>query len=333
MEADTWTQIPDTRMTDVCPEDPDIQGVLGCVGVVSAWGGAALDTRRNRLLVWGGGHADYSGNELYAFDLLEGTWARLTDPSPGPSSQMYSVDPLPDGTPVSRHTYDGLVYLDAEDWLLAHGGSMATSGAGTRVTWKFDPLAGTWLNLQPGGTIAPGEGQAVNLSSAYDPKTGTALMRDPYAVYVYTPRENQWTVLLDEAHTWSAQTSVFEPTRRLFFSIGGGELRVLDVDAAMDVSDAWAAADSNAIVAAEAPGVAYDPVGDMLVAWSGGPARSLDLSTQTWEEGSAQGAPASAQPAGTFGRWRYVPILNAFVLVRAADEDVWIYKRTAGCAP
>jgi hypothetical protein len=36
---------------------------------MAAWGGGAHDTKRDRLIVWGGGHGDYGGNELYAFDV------------------------------------------------------------------------------------------------------------------------------------------------------------------------------------------------------------------------------------------------------------------------
>ena len=30
-----------------------------------------MDTTRGRLVIWGGGHADYKGNEIYAFDFAE----------------------------------------------------------------------------------------------------------------------------------------------------------------------------------------------------------------------------------------------------------------------
>jgi len=49
---------------------------------MTAWSGGAFDTTRDRLVVWGGGHADYPGNELYVFDLGTLRWQRLTDPSP-----------------------------------------------------------------------------------------------------------------------------------------------------------------------------------------------------------------------------------------------------------
>ena len=47
---------------------------------ITAWTGAAFDKRRQRLLVSGGGHNDYGGNEVYAFSLMDLKWLRLTDP-------------------------------------------------------------------------------------------------------------------------------------------------------------------------------------------------------------------------------------------------------------
>ena len=77
--------------------------------VIAPWGGAAFDTTRNRLIVRGGGHGDYSGNEIYSFSLDTLTWTRLTGPgesSPGaaPKNTYYNDQ----GTPSSRHTYNCL---------------------------------------------------------------------------------------------------------------------------------------------------------------------------------------------------------------------------------
>ena len=34
---------------------------------------------------------------------------------------------------------------------------------------------------------------------------------------------------------------------------------------------------------------------------------------------------------GTYGRWRYIPRVNAFILVNDVDENVYFYKHTGGC--
>src|SRR5882724_309805 len=68
-----WYEIPNTKLRSVCP--PNGFGGSGyafadnCWTVLEAWNSAAMDTARNRLIIWGGGHSDYSGNEIYALDL------------------------------------------------------------------------------------------------------------------------------------------------------------------------------------------------------------------------------------------------------------------------
>ena len=79
MPANSWLSVPNTRMDAVAPsasQYPNIQGVEGVSAVMDDWCGAAFDTRRNRLIVWGGGHNGYYGNELYAFDVDLLKWFR-----------------------------------------------------------------------------------------------------------------------------------------------------------------------------------------------------------------------------------------------------------------
>src|SRR5215475_13001406 len=58
-----WFQIPGTQLRNACP--PDGFGGSGypfasnCWAVTEAWNSAVLDTTRNRLIIWGGGHSDY----------------------------------------------------------------------------------------------------------------------------------------------------------------------------------------------------------------------------------------------------------------------------------
>ena len=62
-----WLEVPDSRLKKVAFKWP--KGVVftkngvGVRGVISTWSGGAYDTKRDRLLVWGGGHFAYAGNE------------------------------------------------------------------------------------------------------------------------------------------------------------------------------------------------------------------------------------------------------------------------------
>lgn len=57
-----------------------VPGVTGYAAIMSAWSGAAFDPTRNRMMIHGGGHADYAGQEIYAFDFDDNTWYRIADP-------------------------------------------------------------------------------------------------------------------------------------------------------------------------------------------------------------------------------------------------------------
>lgn len=110
-----WYEVPNTRVEDLAPSPPP-EGEID--GIFKGWGGAAYDTARDRLYVWGGGHANYAGNEVYGFDMKELYWSRLTDPSPYPASGVLHAD----GAPMARHTYDTLAYLPTIDRMIVPGG-------------------------------------------------------------------------------------------------------------------------------------------------------------------------------------------------------------------
>lgn len=331
LPADTWYRVPQSKLLAAAPATGFLVGkgihcVQGPAAVVDAWSGGAYDPVRRRMLVWGGGHSDYCGNELYAFDLQKLRWLRLTEPSLPP----YNRDPLSDGRPVSRHTYDGLQFITHADRLWAYGGSRAYDGEVTRLTWVFDVARERWTNMAPRDGFSPGAGHAANLSSAYDPVSRRIFMRDPMFLYAYEFDTNSWHRLKDWAHSWGQQRGVVDPGRRLYFTIGSGEFQVYDITGNSDVSDRWAAEGGAHIVRAPAPGVDYDAKADALVAWAGGDVRVFDLEGRAWSRKSGRGAPAAQNPNGTFGRFRYVPEYNVFVLVNAANDDVYIYKHTAG---
>jgi hypothetical protein len=59
-----------------------IQHSLGPKAVLIAWSSAAWDSDNKTFYFMGGGGRDYGGNEVYRFSLTDGSWKRLTNPSP-----------------------------------------------------------------------------------------------------------------------------------------------------------------------------------------------------------------------------------------------------------
>ncbi len=354
----TWFEAPSSHMRDVCvPDSVGVRGVGGCPQAIKAWSGGAYDSARRRMIVWGGGHDDYWGNELYGFDLRTGTWSRITEPSTipeGMSADDYlSQDPLPDGQPVSRHTYDGVEFFGDLDLLWAHGGSRARDGRGTSQTWFFDGSAWTL-----GATGGPG---SYGLGCAYDASSRQVFAMASETLHIYDVDSDRWSEapgfgfppLWPRYAVSGDRTGEMDTTRRLFWAVGDGLVLVWDVDAGRAVTDDWVTTGAGdytnvdkvgmregqlfesgggLIYNASAPGFAYDPATDDFVAWpNAGAPYALDLETRTWSQGGAEGAPTSETSGGTYGRWRYIAAYNVFILVNSVDENVYFYKHSSGC--
>lgn len=101
---------------DPCPGGGcAISGSGGQKAIYYAWNSAAYVEglgARGSYVVAGGGHSDYFGNEIYAFDLDTRTWQRVTDPAPytpviGQTIfAPYYEYPAPYSSPAMPHTYD-----------------------------------------------------------------------------------------------------------------------------------------------------------------------------------------------------------------------------------
>ena len=334
MAPNTWLQVPNSHLETVFPDyqwtwDNGVYGVTGPGSVIGAWGGGAYDTKRDRLILWGGGHNNYRGNEIYLFDVATLKWIRYTDPTPHPvdCGQVNS-----DGTPNSRHTYGGLEYITHADRFFASGGALNcnSGGCGADKTWTFDFDAKQWTDRLPTGTKPP---TACEDACAYDPNSKRLYWSDNnYAgngrgVYSYDFDTNVWTRHNGTGHY--AQTAVVDPKRKLLFFIGAGIVHVYDIGNNNYADQSWTTTGGSSVVGANDPGLAYDPVLDRVVAWNGGSVYALNPDTKAWTAYNAANAPTPAS-VGTYGRWRYVPSVNAFINVNDHQQNVYFYKLTAG---
>jgi hypothetical protein len=324
MPADSWMAAPNSKMRSVAPTNGQFAGTWGVGGpgmVIAAWGGGALDTKRSRLILWGGGHADYYGNELYAFDVATLAWSRVTDPTINP---VMDQEVNPDGTPNSRHTYGGLAYIAHADRFLGQAGSLAGVGfAKCDKTWTFDFDAKKWSDRNPPSTSGGGFG----VHCSYDPASKKLWWGNGSGLWSYDYDANTWTQHNGDGFYY--QTSTIDTKRGLLMVLGQGALLAYDIKNGNFTKQTWATTGGSAIIAAGNPGVDYDPTLDRLVAWAGGTPYILNPDTKVWTTGTATGAPGAGSN-GIYGRWRYVPSVNAFVVVTGADDNVYFYKASAG---
>lgn len=102
--------------------------------IIKAWSGFAWDRNRSRLYIWGGGHANTSGNEVYIWDAKTRLWSLGCYPSDvlavtGGETGHDTVDGWR-YSPISSHTYSGNSYLPIIDRLVSFGGAAHSSGGG-----------------------------------------------------------------------------------------------------------------------------------------------------------------------------------------------------------
>jgi len=318
MQPGQWMELPNTKIRSVLP-NPLPQG--DPADVVTAWGGGAVDTVRNRMLVWGGGHANYWGNEVYALDLSTLSIQRLVDPSPL-TAQSNCASALPDGTPVSRHTYQGLTYIAHADKMYSVGGSMTPCGYLDPATWALDLAGRRWAMKVTSSPVA-----SHGVMAVYDPVSKLVYVKDQYTFHSYSLETNKYTKLNSaDMNVDYHVTAAIDTKRRKFVMIGDG-VQVID----LATNQLTRITTSNApgfVTSRNSPGIAYDPVADRIVAWHGGSnVYALDMDTRVWTQvATNQGPTAAASEWGTFGRWGYVPQYGVFALINHIDQNAWVFK-------
>jgi len=118
------------RMLGREPKSP-WHGVAGFSAITEGWNGAAYASRygsSGSMIVFGGGHNDYFGSDVHAFDLAAREWRRITDGFVSGNDDQYGAGArypnsvYPDGSPLPPHTY-GYVQYDpaANDYILFKG--------------------------------------------------------------------------------------------------------------------------------------------------------------------------------------------------------------------
>lgn len=339
MPADSWMTLPGTMLAPFCTANGYSPGLTRCNNLLSI-NSAAFDSDNRRLLVFGGGYS-YGGNEVYSFDLATASWQLIVPPS-DQAQVTPNIDPYADGRPAGRATFGGLAYVSGSRQLFDFGGAKYSSGNSTDTAWTLDLTTQAWRRRTD--YSIPHAVGLFWMATAYDPATETIFIRNEAGIITYELAADRWTHVIDFGYppyddlgSDYKRAGFIVPSRRLFFSIGGltrsnaPSIVVFDLETRTDTTGAWITTGDTSVAASTmGPGSDYDMATDAIVAWSDGSPAILDLSSKVWTRGSAVGAPAP-DPLGTFGRWRYVPYLNVFVLLNRANEDVYVYKHTAGC--
>jgi len=354
LQPGEWYEVPASNMNavDPCPAGGCVySGATGARSVMDAWGGGVYDSTRDRLITWGGGHADYAGNEVYAFGPLTSaspTWQRVTEPS---TSIQQNVTHYPDGKPSARHSYNYLVYDTVRDSMFSLAGSATygSPGGGSNEVDSFNFATGTWRSNWPVNSGA----NAIAAIAAYDSVLNVSWYHGTFSspLVKFDPAGNGGAGAVTTYPTYIYlnyyATPAIDTKRHKMLAIGGyggaRQFYLWDLNnpsAAPTSPSTSGAAGGVELESAAALGFAYDPIGDRYVAWNGGTTVfTLNPDTWVWTQVDAAAtntvAASSLTPNsnGTYGRFRYIPSKNAFIVVNNTTTNVFVYKLTAGGAP
>jgi len=171
-----WYAAPNTKVRDVMYQFPSgtFFGNTTDARFLDE-SGASYDSTRNQMIVWGGGHQDYAGNEIYVFNIDTLRWTRVNDPSPrlDTNGSIESSGYYPDANgnpdpqqPRSRHSYWYQVYVPVIDRYCSLGASYMFPKSYTEANVDcFDFNTKRWERKRDAATYA---GLATAL---YDPAT------------------------------------------------------------------------------------------------------------------------------------------------------------------
>lgn len=145
LPAGSWVQANTNLFSSAFPQGSvavDFAPYTNPALIVPAWSSFAWDSNRGNLLLFGGGHANYAGNEVYVWNGASGAWTLGSLPS-----RINAQGYIPDNSaPMSAHTYDNNQFLPVNDRFLDIGGAaFPGGGAGVALVNGQVAVTGPWL--------------------------------------------------------------------------------------------------------------------------------------------------------------------------------------------
>ena len=354
----TWYEVPNSKSSSTMYQYPAGYYFGNTTNVrFLDESGASYDSLRNRMIVWGGGHQDYAGNEIMTFDIDTLRWIRINDPSPrfDTSGSIENSGYYPDESgnpdlqqPRSRHSYWYPVYIPSIDRYCSVGASFTFPNA--RSSGHVDCFNFSNNRWEQKRDAVVFNGLA---SSTYDPATqhvwthGMPWDSTMGRLAEWNPATDVWTIRSAGPSGIKDRSAPALDTRRhRLVYLGAGELRYFDLNLSGTLTPQLVTMTGDTeILSKERIGFAYDSVNDKLVAWSGrtsSPAYVFVIDPATWvsERVTLGGTPPRAGDPnavnGTYGRFAYIPTKNAFILINDdINDNVFFFKLSsaAGIPP
>lgn len=340
MTAKTWSQPFTNVLDDVAPSPEPTTGAA--VKIFTYGGGRVTD---DGFYGFGGGHADYAGNEKYRGLLSDLAFTRLTDPSTESGGNEIQWG---DGQPRPPHTYRHLTKAGSTLYLTGQAGPYPS--VNTRQTvWK-STVAGSWSYVTEitDGTFGGGW----ECGSFYSPTRNK--------VYIISTYGEVWTLDCTNDSVTNAgvpsfvagaagaecAAAIIDQADALLFWASDGSVSVIDLD---NLSSGWDEVTVSGTFGVDNyPGLAWHPRTNRLVGWGhttnranvytlappvASPSSYADLlGTWTAASQSADGSnavtPSTQNATGTHGCFGIIEYddIDCAMLLNGYTEEPYIYR-------
>lgn len=323
-----------------------------------SYSGGWYDPVYHQLCVFGGGHWDYSGNEVWCLDIATLTWKELYPPDailePNDYYDGWDADfpgalfnppgeSLATARPMSKHTYDQMEFVDGLGPLVWGGynwGDGSLYCGSCEDTWAFDYLGVRWNYLYNGNNEAPNADAGVG-HSAYAHQEGKLYAVVYGNTWIYDAGSNEWREVDTDGNPPASieGTLEYDPTRNVLYALGGRDLGTLDLWRFDIATRVWTELNASGNgpdgVDTRGLGLAYDNVNDVLLVLRDGKLWAYHPVGGNWEAINANGDVPTADINQVFGRFRYDPVNQGFWFHGATwtgdrEHTTWFYRYASG---
>lgn len=340
-----WYEVPNSKLSSVdpCPANNcSYTSIEGQDAVIDDWNGGAFASgygTQGAYIVFGGGHRGYFGNEVYAFDVAQLKWTRITNPVENPVCN-YSEGELQNGSPCSAHTYDYVDYHPKTNSFVELGSTSnhEQGGGGSPRVHLLNLDTKQWRR----GARRANFYDQTGASSAYDPNRDIFWFLGPFNNYFasYDPNADAWKQY-QQYYIEIDGVAAIDPTRDLYVVVEGRvkhQIFVFDLKQPGAPPVAIKTTGDLTVQNSAGNGFDWDPAAKAFIGWAGGtavykltpPSGDWRTSAWTWTRiDAASGntvSPGSENKNNTYSRWRYVPSLNAWIVVNSTTSNVFFYK-------
>lgn len=341
-----WSAVSGTSWRSLCPSGVNTDAGDDCSGIMRAWGAGLYDKARKRFCMWGGGHGDYWGNQMYCFSVVSKTWSMLYTRSTSPVLFFGgpNVGTMADGKIGPRHTYNHFVSLPTQDKYFYFGGAQSVQGSFINDTWFFDPVTNTWAEKNVTGNIPNAD---FGMNAQYNPNDDRVYIQDSNNLYQFNPATLNYVIAKNQSQGCGYRSGFLDTKRNFYYTISGqsdcgtaGLMRRISLTGTIS-ANSWqtvSTSGSNSFLASNNFCAAiYDPVIDRAVFHCGGQTvYTMDVTTGVITANNLGVTPPSLDPRNQCSggqciltKLQYAPSEGVYILPGLPDNNVHVLRLTA----